>query len=86
MSVSNLVRAIRGPVMLITVGVLFALDHGGAFGFDRTWPLLIIIFGVMKLLERAGDAGQPQPPYAGPGPYSGPGPYTGTHPPAGGTQ
>ena len=48
-----LLRAIQGPVLLITVGSLFALDHAGSYGFSRTWPVLIIVVGVMKLLERA---------------------------------
>jgi hypothetical protein len=48
-----LLRAIRRPVMLIAIGGLFALDHADSYSFSRTWPVLIIIFGVMKLLERA---------------------------------
>ena len=47
------VQAIRGPVMLITLGVLLAADHFGPYPFWRTWPVLIIVFGLMKLLERA---------------------------------
>lgn len=69
MNATNFFCAIRGPVMLITVGSLFALDHMGMFSFGRTWPLLIIMFGVMKLLERV--VATPQPPYPPP-------PYTGT--------
>jgi hypothetical protein len=46
--------AIRGPLMLITLGVLLAIDHFGAMSFGRTWPVLLIVFGVFKLLERAG--------------------------------
>jgi hypothetical protein len=48
----NLVQAIRGPIMLITLGTLVAMDYFGVYGFSRTWPILIIIFGVLKLLER----------------------------------
>jgi len=44
--------AIRGPVMLIAVGVLFALHQFTDYGFQRTWPVLLILFGVLKLLER----------------------------------
>ena len=49
----NLVRAIRGPIVLITLGSLFALDQLGSLSFSRTWPVLIIVVGVMKLVERA---------------------------------
>lgn len=74
MNGGNFFCAIRGPIMLITVGVLFALDHMGMFSFGRTWPLLIIMFGVMKLLERVGGPQQPiypPPPYSGPTPGGG---------------
>jgi len=47
-----LMQAVRGPIMLITLGVLLAIDHFGPYSFWRTWPALIIVFGLMKLLER----------------------------------
>ena len=46
------VQAIRGPILLITVGVLFALQQAGQLSFSHTWPLLIIVIGVLKLIER----------------------------------
>jgi hypothetical protein len=48
----SLVQAIRGPIMLITLGTLVAMDYFGIYGFSRTWPMLIIIFGCLKLLEK----------------------------------
>ncbi len=61
----ELIQAIRGPIMLITLGVLVALDYFQGVSFlRRTWPVLLIVFGVLKLLERAG-----RPP-VDPGPYS----------------
>jgi hypothetical protein len=56
-------QAIRGPIMLITLGALVAIDYAGVYGFWRTWPILIIVFGVLKLLERAGA--KPAPPHTG---------------------
>jgi hypothetical protein len=50
----NFVQAIRGPIMLITLGTLVAIDYAGVYGFWRTWPILIIVFGLLKLLERSG--------------------------------
>jgi hypothetical protein len=49
--------AIRGPLMLIVLGVLFYMHQFTDYGFERTWPVLLILFGVLKLLERV--AGQP---------------------------
>jgi hypothetical protein len=69
---SSLIRAIRGPVTLITVGVLFALNNFTGYGFDKTWPVLLIVFGLLSLLRRGTEplppppAPQPFPPYGYP--------------------
>jgi len=49
-----LLRAVRGPVLLITLGLLFTADYFYGYAFHRTWPVLLIVFGIMKLLERMG--------------------------------
>ncbi len=54
---SPVFRLIRGPIMLILLGTLFAMEQFTSYGFSRTWPVLIIAFGVLKLLERVGGAG-----------------------------
>jgi LiaI-LiaF-like transmembrane region len=51
---NSLLAAIRGPVLLITVGVLMALDQMDRLSFTRTWPILLILFGLFKLAERTG--------------------------------
>jgi hypothetical protein len=61
----SVVRAIRGPVTLITLGVLFAFNNFTAYGFEQTWPVLLIVFGLLSLLGR-GTEPPPQPP---PPPY-----------------
>ena len=45
-------QAIRGPILLITVGILFALHQAGILSFYQTWPLVVIVAGVMMLIER----------------------------------
>ncbi len=50
----TLARAIRGPVMLILIGTLFAIDYGGGPRVSRTWPVLIIGIGLLKLADYAG--------------------------------
>jgi hypothetical protein len=45
-------QAVRGPILLITLGILFAIHQAGVLPFSRTWPLIIIVIGVMKLIER----------------------------------
>ncbi len=51
---TSLCHAVSGPLMLITVGTLFALDHFAGVGFSRTWPALLIVFGLLKLWCRGG--------------------------------
>jgi hypothetical protein len=67
------VQAIRGPILLITLGVLFAMHQAGVLSFARTWPLILIMIGVMKLFERLvmrpGPTAPPPPPPMG-GPYA----------------
>lgn len=62
------VQAVRGPILLITIGVLFALEQSGRVSFTRTWPLIIIVVGVMKLLERTAAGPQTAPPPSYPPP------------------
>jgi hypothetical protein len=63
-------QAIRGPVVLIVIGVLCAVHQAGVLPFSRTWPLLIIALGVMKLIERWNA---PRPPFPPPPPPPFPG-------------
>jgi hypothetical protein len=59
-----LVRAIRGPVILITVGVLFAFDKFTEFRFSQTWPVLLIVLGLLSLAgggRRRRDSAVPPP-------------------------
>jgi hypothetical protein len=59
-------RGIRGPVMVITVGILFALNNFTPYRFDETWPVLIIVAGLVALLGRA----VAPPPMVPPPPYT----------------
>ncbi len=67
-------QAIRGPLVLITVGSLFALHQAGAISFSRTWPLILIVVGLVKLVERmVSQPITPQPSGSQPGtPQTGP--------------
>ncbi|MGH9534375.1 MAG: LiaI-LiaF-like domain-containing protein [Terriglobales bacterium] len=47
-------RGITGPVVLITLGVLFLLQMTmPRWGFDQTWPILLIAIGAVGLAQRA---------------------------------
>src|SRR5579864_3606583 len=44
-------RKLMGPAMLITLGVLFLLDSVSRVGFGRTWPAILLVIGVVKLMQ-----------------------------------
>jgi hypothetical protein len=56
---NELVRAVRGPIILITIGTLFALDHMTPYGFQQTWPVILIVVGLLTLVGRATRSGPP---------------------------
>jgi hypothetical protein len=41
-------------VILVTLGTLFLIDHSGGVSFTRTWPVLLIVMGVMWLGDYLG--------------------------------
>lgn len=45
------IRGLTGPVVVITLGVLFLLHqlHGGHFDFGNTWPAILVVIGLLKL-------------------------------------
>lgn len=61
----NLIRAITGPIILITIGTLFLVDRFTGFSFGQTWPVLLIVIGALRLLgggRRRRDYVPPPPP------------------------
>ena len=51
------------PILLITVGVMFLMDHLiHGWGISKTWPVLLVVWGVLKLI----DTGRPPRPPEGP--------------------
>jgi len=70
-------RKLMGPAMLVTIGLLFLLDNVSRIDFGKTWPAILLVIGVVKLLQSnasyTGHIG-PLPP--------GPGAYPPTYPPA----
>ena len=58
----SIIRAIRGPVTLITIGALFALNNFTEYHFEQTWPVILIVFGLLSLLGRSLERAVPIPP------------------------
>jgi Domain of unknown function (DUF5668)/B-box zinc finger len=58
-------RKIMGPVLLVTIGILLLLGTLHGPGFEHTWPAILLVVGVVKLLQsNASSAGHigPLPP------------------------
>lgn len=48
---------LTGGMILITVGILIILNKITAFGFNRSWPILLIVIGIGTLVQRVRDLG-----------------------------
>jgi hypothetical protein len=44
-------RGVMGPAVLVTIGTLSLLDDVSQYGWHRTWPILILVIGIVKLLQ-----------------------------------
>jgi hypothetical protein len=64
-------RSFAGPALLVTLGVIFLLENlhhrwEGVPGWNRTWPVILLVVGIIKLMERGGSG--PYTPMSGPPP------------------
>jgi hypothetical protein len=79
------IRSLMGPAILITVGVLFLLaqTRGGYFSFENTFPVILIVIGLVSLASalapmdgHVSDTYPPVPPLGMPGATQNPPPNT----------
>lgn len=64
-------RRMRGPIILLTFGITAILDEYAGISYAHSWPLYIIVWGLLKLAENAILAQNPPVP---------PAPWPGTAP------
>jgi hypothetical protein len=61
-----LIRRMRGPAFLLLFGVTALLHEWHILSFSQSWPLYLVLAGVLALLERAAfqqpDPSQMPPP------------------------
>jgi hypothetical protein len=75
-------RRMRGPIFLLTFGVTAILDVYTNINYGRSWPLYLIVWGLLMLAENALLVQNPPPPPGTPGypPYPGAGQYPAGYP------
>lgn len=66
-----LICRLRGPAYILLTGVIALLAEWHILGWGKSWPLYLILAGVLKLAERAALASMDQdewstPPYGYP--------------------
>lgn len=44
-------QGLMGPVLMVTLGVLFLMSRMGGVSFHRTWPVLLLVIGGIKLMQ-----------------------------------
>jgi len=59
-------RRIMGPAMMMTIGSLFLLENLHVANFGRTWPVILLVVGGVKLLQGSASAAD-HIPSSGPG-------------------
>ena len=47
------IRCAMGPAMMITIGVLFLLQTLDVIRFHYTWPVILIVIGVIQVLAHS---------------------------------
>jgi hypothetical protein len=50
-------RILTGGMVLITLGVLIMLSNMNIYGFEKSWPILLIVIAVGTLMQRIKDIG-----------------------------
>jgi Domain of unknown function (DUF5668)/B-box zinc finger len=62
-------RRLMGPAVVLTLGFLFLFESLGKVGFGKTWPILLLVIGGVKLFQSsASTEGHNTPPPPPPGP------------------
>jgi len=59
--------SMMGPAVLVTLGTLFLMGSFSGPDFGRTWPVLLLVIGLVKLLEAKNPPTPPLPPPPGTG-------------------
>jgi hypothetical protein len=70
----RLFRALRGSVWVTLIGVLFLLDSFDIVSWGHSWPIIIIVAGLMAIFQRVSYSSVMSPAYPYPAPPAPPPP------------
>jgi hypothetical protein len=45
------VNGLMGPILLITIGMIFLVSEYSRFSFWDFWPVILVVIGIVKLGE-----------------------------------
>jgi hypothetical protein len=77
----TLLCRLNGPAFLLLTGVLALLNEANIIRWHKSWPLYLILWGVLKLAQRAALSTMDTDGYPGYPGYYPPAPVTGPVPP-----
>jgi hypothetical protein len=59
-------RSLAGPALLVTLGAILLIGELHGPSWEHTWPVILLVLGILKLMERGYLGGPPAPPLAPP--------------------
>lgn len=57
MNVREKFDIVTGGLILITLGCLIILNNLGIYGFDNSWPILLVVIAIAMLMQKVKDIG-----------------------------
>jgi hypothetical protein len=75
-------RRLMGPAIITTFGILFLLKELEVANLNRTWPIILLVIGAVKLLQSSVGPDRSIPPGPGVGPTTNGGPAVPPPPPS----
>jgi hypothetical protein len=57
MNVREKFDIMTGGLILITLGCLIILNNMDIYGFDKSWPILLLVIAISMLMQRVKDIG-----------------------------
>jgi hypothetical protein len=57
MNIREKMDIVTGALILITLGCLISLSNMDIYGFDKSWPILLLVIAMAMLMQKVKDIG-----------------------------